>query len=129
WAVVAKVLPPLFGASAFSTGAAATSLAMEASGATKEAHHAMERVALAASVAEFGLAVATDLRWKFSGTGYPVKGQPKITAAYRLGALGLAVGVPLVVHAVHVFTGRRSPWAAKLADASALAGGFIQRSV
>ena len=35
----------------------------------------------------------------------------------------------LAIHAIQVLTGRRSKIATKVADASALAGGFVQRAV
>lgn len=112
-----------------STAAAATSLAMERAEASEQAHVGLERVALMASATEMAVAVACDLRWKRTTTDSPIKQDPKLSAAYRFGVLGLGIGVPLAIHAVQVLTGRRSPWASKLASTSALTGGFIQRAV
>lgn len=129
WAVAPKLLPALFGASALSTAAAATALATERAGSSEQAQVAMERIALVASATEMAVAVACDRRWKRTATDWPIKQDPKLTAAYRFGALGLGIGVPLAIHAVHVLTGRRSSWSSNLASTSALAGGFIQRAV
>jgi hypothetical protein len=59
----------------------------------------------------------------------PIEGKAGVARAYRFGVIGLGILVPLAIHAVQVLTGRRSPLATKLADASALAGGFVQRAV
>lgn len=128
WATVSRWLPPLFGASAMSTAAAATSLAMDRAGASNEAHHGMERIALAASAAEFAMAVGCELKWKESGLGSPLKEEPKLLWAYRVGALQLGILLPLTIHIVQVLTGRRSRWLSGLASASTLAGGFAQRA-
>ena len=129
WAAVHRLLPPLFGASAMATGAAATSLAMDKAGVPEEAHASMERIALAASATELALTLVCDKQWKATHTDSPLKDKPVLAMTYRFGVLGLGILVPLAIHAVHVITGRRSPWASKLADASALAGGFAQRAV
>jgi formate-dependent nitrite reductase membrane component NrfD len=129
WSAVWRLLPPLFGASAMSTGAAATSLAMQAAGASEGAHKSMERIALAASATELALTLACERQWKSARLDEPLKRDPKPAGAYRFGVLGLGVLVPLAVHALHVATGRRWSWLSHLADASALAGGFTQRAV
>jgi protein NrfD len=129
WATAFKLLPPLFGSSAMSTGAAATSLAMEKAGASAEARVSLERIALVASATELVLTLATDKQWRKSGLDAPIQDKRRIAMAYRFGVLGLGILVPLVIHAIHVFTGRRSNVASKLADVSALAGGFVQRAV
>jgi formate-dependent nitrite reductase membrane component NrfD len=128
WASVYRLLPPLFGTSAMSTGAAATSLAMDKAGVSEEAHASLERIALVAGAAELALTIACNRQWKQSHTGSPLERKRGVALAYRFGVLGLGILVPLVIHAIHVFTGRRAPWASKLADISALTGGFIQRA-
>jgi protein NrfD len=125
WASAYRLLPPLFGASAMSTAVAATSLAVE----DEDAHIALERMALAAGAAELALMVATERRWREAGVDAPVKEQPGMAAAYRWGVLGLGILLPLLIHAIHILTGRRSKPAATLANASALVGGLIQRAL
>lgn len=127
WASVYRLLPSLFGSSAMSTAAAATSLAMEKAGSPEEAHAGMERIALAASATELALTVACDRRWSASQVGAPINENRKLATMYRFGVLGLGILVPLTIHGIHVATGRRRPWASRLADASALAGGYAQR--
>jgi formate-dependent nitrite reductase membrane component NrfD len=128
WAAVHRVLPPLFGTSAMSTGAAAASLAMSHSGSTEDAHHALEKVALAASASELALAIVCERQWRVHGLE-PITRNGKFAWFWRVGVLNLGILLPLIIHAVHVLTGRRAAWASMLADFSALAGGFIQRAL
>ncbi|HEU0168110.1 MAG TPA: NrfD/PsrC family molybdoenzyme membrane anchor subunit [Chloroflexota bacterium] len=129
WSSVWRLLPPLFGSSAMSTGSAATSLALQATGASEQTHVSMERIALAASAAELALTLACDRKWSASKLDEPLKSDPKLATAYRVGVLGFGVLMPLAIHALHVLTGKRWAWLSHLADASALAGGFTQRAV
>ncbi|HLG73467.1 MAG TPA: NrfD/PsrC family molybdoenzyme membrane anchor subunit [Chloroflexota bacterium] len=129
WAAVHRLLPPLFGTSAMSTGAAATSIALDATGASEAAHKGLERIALAASATELVLTLACDKEWKAQHVDSPIEHRPDMARAYKIGVLGFGILVPLVIHAVQVLTGRRSKVATKVADASALAGGFVQRAV
>ena len=129
WASAYRLLPSLFGASAMSTGAAATSLAMDKAGVSEEAHASLEKIALVASATELALTLACDRQWKADGVDTPLHEKKDVKLAYRLGVLGLGILVPLAIHAIQAITGRRWPWASRLADASTLAGGFVQRAV
>jgi len=129
WAAVYRLLPPLFGTSAMSTAAAATSLAIDAAGAGEHARRSMEKIALVASTGELALTLACDWEWRRRGAATPLNEHPKVGLAYRFGVLGLGIVVPLFIHAIQTLTGRRSATATRLASISALVGGFIQRAV
>ena len=51
-----------------------------------------------------------------------------MASAFRLGAVGLGVVVPLALHGLQALTGRRSRTASTLAALSTLAGGFLLRA-
>lgn len=127
WASVYRLLPALFGTSAASTASAALSLTMEATAASEEEHRRLEKFALISTAAELALASATQKQWRDQGLDGPLRRQPT-AAAFRLGAVGLGMIVPLAVHGYQALTGRRSRAASTVAAVSALIGGFCLRA-
>lgn len=129
YASVYKLLPPLFGSSAASTGTAATSLGMELLGPkNEEAHHRLEQVAFVSSATELALTVAVELKWKQDHVDTPMH-RLYLKLPYRVGVLGMGILLPLAVHALYLATGRRSKKLSIAADLGALLGGYVQRSV
>ncbi len=50
-------------------------------------------------------------------------------SGWRVGVLGLGIGIPLALHLLQVFGGGRSRTASNAAAVSALVGGFLLRAV
>jgi formate-dependent nitrite reductase membrane component NrfD len=128
WAIAPRHLPALFGASATATASAALSLILEITDAPRRALRPLQRLALVAKGAELALTVATLRHWRANGLAAPLD-EPRLAAGYRLGAVGLGVVGPLMVHALHVLTGREARRLSILADAATLVGGYILRAV
>jgi protein NrfD len=128
WAAVYRLLPALFGTSSTATAAATLALVAQASHASERTRARLERVALAASVAELVLTLGTEAEWQRQGVAAPIQRQP-IAAAYRLGAIGLGILAPLVVHAVQILTERHSQTASRVAAIATLIGGYTMRAV
>jgi formate-dependent nitrite reductase membrane component NrfD len=127
WACLPRLVPALFGASAAATAAAAVSVAQELTGAPEGEKEAVGRFALAAGGAELALAAAADRGMHRQGLDEPLRRDPRV-AALGVGAVGLGMVVPLVIHGWQALTGRRSRAASLLAAGSALAGGFLLRA-
>lgn len=128
WAAVYRLLPALFATSATATAAATLSLVAQTSDASERTLARLERVALAAGVAELVLSVWTEAQWRRHGVSAPMRRQP-IAAAYRFGVLGLGVVAPVVAHAVQTLAGRHSRAVSGLAAVATLVGGFTMRAV
>jgi formate-dependent nitrite reductase membrane component NrfD len=122
WASAYKLLPALFGASAASTATAALTLM-----APEEEQKPLETLGLVAEVAELALVSATQRTWRAQQVDQALHEEPT-AAAFRLGAVGLGIVVPLAVHGVQLLTGRRSRTASTLAAVSTLIGGFCLRA-
>jgi formate-dependent nitrite reductase membrane component NrfD len=88
----------------------------------------LSALALAGAACELALSAATDREWRRAGVAAPLAGEP-LRSAYRIGALGLGVGVPLALNAAQIAARRPSRAVAMLAALAALAGGFVLRAV
>jgi protein NrfD len=128
WAAAFPFASSLFTSSAVSTATAALSLAAEASGASKGTHRRLAILATIASAADLGFTLLIERQWHRRGVATPLQTGP-MAVAYRAGAQGLGVAVPLVAHAAEAITGRHSRPVAVLAALSALAGGYTLRAV
>ena len=128
WAAADRLLPPIFGLSGTATATAALSLILHRAHAPLSTRRRLERLALLASTAELVLTLRLDGEWKRRHLDTPLQ-EPPLAVAYRCGALGLGILVPLSVHMLQALTGRELGTASRLASMSALAGGYTQRAV
>lgn len=127
WATVPRLLPALFGASAASTAAAAISLTLAATGEADEEGRAVDHFALAAGATELALVESARRHWRAQELDGPLREEP-LASAFRFGALGLGVVLPLALHGLQLLAGRRSRTVSTLAAVSTLAGGFLLRA-
>lgn len=127
WSSAAPLLGPLFGSSAVSTAAAALSLLLGLGGAGSGARQRLTRLGMLSGAAEFGLALAIGRRWRQRLLS-PLPGRT-FQSAYYGGVLGLATGLPLLLHAVHLAAPRRTRPLPLLAAVSTLAGGYLMRAL
>lgn len=126
WAAGYPYLAPLFGATGASTATAA--LTLLAGGAARGTRRRLDRLALVASALQLTLALLLDRRWRRAGVDTPLRARP-LGLAYRAGALGGGMALPLAVRAVQVVGGRSWPAASTLAALATLGGGFVERSI
>jgi formate-dependent nitrite reductase membrane component NrfD len=124
WAAAPRLIPALFGASALGTAAAALTLVTKSPRRHGDAA-ALDRIGLAASIAELGLSVALSRRWQTAGVADALE-RPLLATAYRGGAQGLGIALPLALHASGAAA--RSRWASVLATLATLAGGLALRA-
>jgi protein NrfD len=127
WATGFRILPPLFAMSGTATATAALSLVLRRIGAPRATLQRLERLSLAASLAELVLAVRQTREWRHAGVAGPLD-EPPLAIPYRLGSLGLGILVPLAVHLAQALTGRELRTASTLASVAALIGGYAQRA-
>jgi formate-dependent nitrite reductase membrane component NrfD len=128
WAAAGRRLSALFGLSATASASATLSLVLTLTGARREAHTGLSRIALLASGAELALAAATDQAWRANKVDAPLRRQP-LALLYWGGALGLGIVLPLVLHLITFFRKRESRTLAVLAASATIAGGLAQRAV
>jgi formate-dependent nitrite reductase membrane component NrfD len=128
WAAGDRLLPPIFGLSGTATATAALSLILHRAGAPLSTRRRLERLALLASLAELLLTRRLDAVWKDRQLDAPLE-EPPLAVAYRGGALGAGILLPLTVHLLQALTGRELPRASVLAGLASLAGGYSQRAV
>jgi formate-dependent nitrite reductase membrane component NrfD len=128
WAVAYRLLPPLFGLSGTATATAALALLLPHSTAAQSSRRRIERLALVASAAELLLVWRLERLWRRHDLHRPLEAPP-FQLAYRLGALGLGIVCPLVIHLLQVLSGRELRALGTFAALSALVGGYCQRAV
>jgi formate-dependent nitrite reductase membrane component NrfD len=123
WAKNARLLGPLFLASALAAACAAISLVLALlPGQRKHALERLRRAETVAAVGELGLALAVHLH---SGRlGAPLHEGP-VGRLYLGGSLGLGIVVPLMLHQVGAALGLPDRLVAIVASLSSLVGGFI----
>ncbi len=126
WAGSFPVLSSLFASSAASTAAAA--LILFSPNAGEQAHRRLAWFGLIAGSAELFFAARVETIWRTRQVGGPVR-RPPLAALWRGGVLGLGILVPLGLHLVQLFGGRRAGRAGTLAAIATLAGGFCLRAV
>lgn len=127
WASVPRLLPALFSTSAAATAASALTLTAEAAGASEETQRRLERFETVAGGAELAVTAGLHREWRRQRLDGPLHEQP-ISAAYKLGAIGLGIAVPLAIHGYQMLTGRKSKTAITVAAVSTLVGGFCLRA-
>jgi formate-dependent nitrite reductase membrane component NrfD len=127
WASTPRLLPALFGTSAASTAAAALTLVQEAGAEPAEERSALGAFSLVTGAAELALAAATRQSWQEQELDEPLREEP-LASTFRLGAIGLGVVVPLVIHGIEAVTGRPSRVGSTVAAVSTLVGGFLLRA-
>ena len=123
WAAAPRLIPTLFGVSAMASAAAALSL-----GEAEEGRRALDRIGLAASAIELGLLVALRRRWRAEGVDGALQASPW-GLAYDLVPTALGAAVPAVSYGLGEIVPVRLRYAAPLAAALTLAGGFALRHV
>jgi protein NrfD len=123
WAAAPRLIPSLFGASALGTSAAALRLLTPPSHRPTAA--ALDRVALAAGAAELGVSMALERRWRRAGVAGALE-SPRFATAYRGGAQGLGMVLPLALHASGLTA--RSRRLSVLGALATLAGGLALRA-
>lgn len=128
WAAAPRLLPALFGTSAFSTATAALSITLHAAGASEEEKQRVETFSLVSGAAELALAVTARKNWQREGVDGALHQEPE-KQMFELGVLALGLAVPLAIHGIQKLTGRRSGLLSVLAAGSALVGGLLLRSV
>lgn len=127
WASVPRLLPALFSTSAAATAASALTLTGGAAGASDATQRRLERFETIAGGAELAAAAAVHRAWRRQKLDAPLH-EPPIGAAWKIGAIGLGVAVPLAIHGYQMLTGRKSKAASTAAAVSTLIGGFCLRA-
>ncbi len=126
WSGAFPVLSSLFASSAASTAVAALTLATPRAGA--QAHRRLAGFGLTAGLAELFFAARVEQHWQKQQVGAPMRA-PKLSQAWYLGVFGLGILVPLALHLVQFFGGKKARGAGVLAAVAALIGGFALRAV
>jgi formate-dependent nitrite reductase membrane component NrfD len=132
WSVGTRELAPLFGASAFSTAAAALSLAVTSSRAPWQPRRRLIWIGIVATLAQDALLRALERRWHETGLSEPAQppatGWPSWLPASPSDTVGVGVRAALALQFLSLVGGRRWPWLPVLASAVTLAGGFAERA-
>lgn len=84
------------GPTAAATAASALTLTAEAAGASKETQQRLERFEIIAGGAELAATAGLHREWKRQQLDGPLHEQP-VSTAYKLGAIGLGIAVPLAI--------------------------------
>jgi Ni/Fe-hydrogenase subunit HybB-like protein len=126
WSVGSRQLAPLFGASAFSTAAAALSLLGQAGRAPWPARRRLSWLGLVATLAQVALFRALERRWDETGLS-PEMDRPSWSASLY-SAVGLGMKAALGLQLLSLVGGRRWPWLSNLAVVTTLASGFAERA-
>jgi protein NrfD len=128
WAVGYRHLPPLFGATAFSTAAAVLTLALRPGRGSSAAIRRLDWVGVIGGLAQLVVSRSLDHRWQASGLSV-VPERPGAKLAYEAGVQGLGMGLPLLIQLATLLSGRELPRLTILAAVATLLGGFAERSV
>jgi formate-dependent nitrite reductase membrane component NrfD len=123
WSVAYRQLPALFAATAVASASAAMSLLLARS--SKPPRPALERLDLLGLVAGLVQLAAT---WSLERAWKAKQLDPPLAPAQRLAVQGLGIGLPLLVQAFQILTGRRRTGLSILAAACTLNGAFLERA-
>jgi formate-dependent nitrite reductase membrane component NrfD len=124
WAENDTVLPPLFLSSAFSTGAAAITLARALGGVDESELHRLDEIERAAILSELGLIAFGALKTKPEVRQYLMKGKPGVAFG---GAVLQGMLIPLLLQLLAPKHGKLARFFAVLTSLFVLAGGFNLR--
>jgi formate-dependent nitrite reductase membrane component NrfD len=123
WAVGYRQLPALFGATAVASASAALSLLLARSaGAPRLALTRLDRLALVAGLVQLVATRSLERAWKNKRI------DPPLAPAQRVAVQGLGIGLPLLVQALQMLTGRRWSGLSLLAAACTLNGAYLERA-
>jgi protein NrfD len=123
WAVAYRQLPALFGATAIASASAAMSLLLDRSASEpRVALRRLDRLALVAGLVQLGAGWSLERTWKEKQL------DPPLAPAQRLVVQGLGIGLPVLVQAAQILTGRRSRGLSILAAACTLNGAYLERA-
>lgn len=126
WSTGYRILPGWFGLSGTVAATSALSLVVRSNPSNASTLRRLERLRLLATLAEIALAARQRQIWIDKGVAEPLE-QPPLGTFYHVGAIGLGLGFPMVVHVVQAVTHRELPRLAILGDVSALVGGLCHR--
>jgi hypothetical protein len=126
WSAGYRQIAPLFGASGFSTAAAALSLIGQAGRAPWPARRRVTWLGLVATVAQVAFLRALEQRWHETGLSPETDRLPSPVSPSRLVSLG--VKAALALQFLSLVGGRRWPWLSSLASVVTLASGFGERA-
>ena len=123
WAVAHRQLPALFGATAVASADAAMSLLLARSASTPRlVLRRLDRLAVVAGVVQLAAARSLERAWKEKHI------DPPLAPAQRVAVQGLGIGLPLLVQAFQLLTGRRWSGLSILAAACTLNGAYLERA-
>jgi protein NrfD len=128
WSTAPRLLPALFAVSAAGTANAAISLMLEIVRSPKNVRRQLHRFALVLSGLELAVSFALRRHWRRLAVDSPLQ-RPTLGLAYRLGASGLGLVIPLAAHTLQLSDSRQRGAVSALASLSTLAGGYILRAV
>jgi formate-dependent nitrite reductase membrane component NrfD len=126
WSVAARLLAPLFGASAFSTATAALSLIGQAGQVSWPARRRVAWLGLISTVAQVALFRALEQRWHDAGLS-PAAERPSSPASLS-SMVGLGTKAALALQFLSLVGGRRWAWLSALAAVLTLASGYGERA-
>ncbi|MFN8637530.1 MAG: NrfD/PsrC family molybdoenzyme membrane anchor subunit [Chloroflexota bacterium] len=127
WSVGYRLLAPLFGATAFSTAAAALSLLGQAGRAPWPARRRVAWLGLVATVAQGMLLRALERRWDETGLS-PDPDRPSSWPTGPSNMVKAGATAALALQFVSLVGGRRWPWLSSLAAILTLASGYGERA-
>jgi formate-dependent nitrite reductase membrane component NrfD len=127
WSVGDRLPAPLFGASDFSTGAAALSLIGQAGRAPWPARQRVSWLGLVATLAQVALFGALERRWHETGLSDPAE-RSSWPPANQSGMVGLGMKAALALQIISFVGGRCSSRLSSLAAMLTLASGFAERA-
>jgi formate-dependent nitrite reductase membrane component NrfD len=127
WSAGYRQLAPLFGASAFSTAAAALSLLGQAAGTSQPARRRVGWIGLVATLAQVAFFRALERRWHETALSEPAE-RPSWLPTSQSSLVSVGVKAALALQIVSLVGGRRVSWLSSLAALLTLASGFAERA-
>jgi hypothetical protein len=118
WATAYRHLPALFGATATASATAAISILLTLTGAPATVVHRLERLALVTGGSQLAITLSLRQLWDRERVGTPGR-----STLLVIGTAG-----PLLLHVLHLLTGKRSRALAYLAAFATLFGALGERA-